>query len=111
MSADNDNMILLAAVGFAAFLMMKKNGTTAKGKTVKGPALSFDTPLAFKPGALILSGDSDDDDGGYDPRNPGKFVPVADLTGGDEWQYSPSRFDQNVDDLLAGQTFKKTGYW
>jgi hypothetical protein len=96
---DKDKIILLAAVAFAGSLVLKKSGGLSKLL----PSLSFGSsaPLSF--GNTNLGGVSDN---GYNPANPGAYVPIFDLLNGaadNDWLNMPT-FSQTVDAVLGTTT-------
>jgi len=84
-----DKLILIGAVGFAAFLVAQKTGLFKKVSLSSGPqwsgAFLSDTPTFDSP-----------EEQGYDPSNPGKYVFTQDLIkgiGDNDWWYTPSAFE------------------
>lgn len=96
-----DQLILLGAVGFAAFLVAQKTGVFKKAGLISGawPSLTFQNDTPFT---------ESQEEKGYDPANPGNYVFLEDLIKGvadDDWGYTPSKFEQNVDELFYKPTY------
>lgn len=99
---DKDKLILLAAVAFAGSLVLKKSGGISKIlPSLSGLGFSSSAPLSF--GNTTLGGVSNN---GYNPANPGAYVPTFDLLNGatdNDWLYVPT-FQQTIDAVLGTST-------
>ena len=95
-----DQMILVAAVGFAAFLVAQKKGLFNRVYSPSAPWPTFQFPSA-------------DADRGYRPSDPGAYVTTDDLIAGvsenDYTTIAPGRFEQTIDDALALPGFYTPG--
>lgn len=96
-----DQMILVAAVGFAALLVAQKKGwlkSSPLSASVPWPTFQFPSASA---------------DRGYRPSDPGAYVTTDDLIAGvSENDYStiaPGRFEQTIDDALSLPGFYSPG--
>lgn len=103
----NEQLILVAAVGFAAFLVAKKTGMFKRAALTGGPypSTTFHNDSAFA---------ESPEEKGYNPDNPGAYVFTDDLIKGvadNDWGYTPSRFEQTADDVLSNAGFWQPGYY
>jgi hypothetical protein len=97
----NEQLILVAAVGFAAFLVAQKTGLFKRAALTGGPypSATFHNDSAFAESS---------EEKGYDPDNPGAYVFTDDLIKGvadNDWGYTPSRFEQTADSLLYAPNY------
>lgn len=100
-----ETLILAGAVAFAAFLVAQKTGIIKRAglASTPYPSFTFNRDTAFR---------ESPEEKGYNPNDPGAFVPLDDLIQGvadNDWTYTG--FDQTVDDALAKPGFYLPGFY
>lgn len=99
-----DTMLLVGAVALAGLVVASKSGMLKKMSAASAPGSSMLD--SFR---RLSTPFSTGDRTGYDPANPGAYVPVDDLVAGaieNDWGYIPT-FNQQVDAVLGGH--RQTG--
>jgi len=93
-----DTLIIGAAVIVALALVAKKTGLV--DRAAAGPVTPVDLITGFLPGATLF----ENEDRGYNPADPGRYVSVDELIKGapeNDWQTIPL-FSQTIDSVLRG---------